>query len=78
MRSNCCIWALCLYRRRRRRGDDVYLAVRKSRWGWFPHVLLLRKRRDGLLRAVSYKPLDPARRKLPPPLFKGASRWGDL
>ncbi|MCZ8074033.1 MAG: hypothetical protein O9341_07850 [Paucibacter sp.] len=78
MRSNCCIWALCLYWRRRRRRDEVYLAVRKSRWGWFPHVLLLRKRRDGLFRAVSYKPLDPTPRKIPPPLFKGTSRWGDL
>lgn len=78
MRSNCVIWAICLYARRRRRGDEVYLALRKSRWGAFPHMLVLRRRKDGLLRAVSYKPIDPKARKVPPPLFSGASKWGDL
>lgn len=78
MRSNCVIWAICLYVRRRRRGEEVYLAIRKSRWGNFPHMLVLRRRRDGLLRAVSYKPTDPRERKVPPPLFRGASKWGDL
>lgn len=78
MRSNCLIWAVLLYLRRRRRGDEVYMAVRRSRWGKFPHFLVLRRCGDGRFRAVSYKPADPIERKIPPPLFKGGSRWGDL
>jgi len=78
VRSNCIIWAALLYMRRRRKGDTVYLAVRRSRWGPFPHVLLMRRCRDGRFRAVSYKPLNAREKKLPPPLFRGHSRWGDL
>ena len=78
MRSNCIIFALKLYWRRRAKGDEVYLALRKSRWGAFPHVLLMRRCLDGRFRAVSFKPTDPQARKVPPPLFKGASKWGDL
>jgi hypothetical protein len=78
MRSNCLIFAVLLYLRRRRKGDEVYMAVRHSRWGKFPHFLVLRRCRDGRFRAVSYKPVDPRERKIPPPLFKGGSRWGDL
>ena len=78
MRSNCVFWALALYIRRRRKGEEVYLAIRRSRWGSFPHMLLMRRCRDGRFRAVSYKPLDPRERKCPPPVFRGASRWGDL
>lgn len=78
MRSNCLVWALVLYARRRRKGDEVYLSVRRSRWGAFPHFLVMRRRRDGLFRAVSYKPVDPRERKVPPPVFEGRSRWGDL
>lgn len=78
MRSNCLFFALALYRRRRKRGDEVYLAMRRSRWGPFPHVLLMRRCRDGRFRAVSYKPTDAREKKVPPPLFKGRSRWGDL
>ncbi|SEL11593.1 hypothetical protein SAMN05216359_105251 [Roseateles sp. YR242] len=78
-RSNCLIWAVCLYLRRRRKGDaSIYLSVRRSRWGRFPHFLVMRQRRDGLFRAVSYKPIHPQEKKLPPPVFRGRSRWGDL
>lgn len=78
MRSNCLVFAVLLYLRRRRRGEEVYMAMRRSRWGKFPHFLVLRRCRDGRFRAVSYKPSDPRERKIPPPLFKGRSRWGDL
>ena len=77
-RSNCLIWAMALYLRRRRKGDEVYLAVRRSRWGRFPHALVMRRCADGRFRAVSYKPVDPRAKACPPPLFRGASRWGDL
>jgi len=78
MRSNCLVFAVALYLRRRRKGDEVYLSIRRSRYGKFPHFLLMRRRRDGLFRAVSYKPIDPSERKVPPPVFEGRSRWGDL
>lgn len=78
MRSNCVIFALALYWRRRAKGDEVYLAVRRSRYGFFPHFLVMRRRRDGLFRAVSFKPVDPCERKMPPAMFVGQSRWGDV
>lgn len=78
MRSNCLFFALALYWRRRCKGDEVYLAFRRSRWGKFHHFLVLRRCRDGRMRAVSYKPADPRERKIPPPLFEGKSHWGDL
>lgn len=39
MRSNCIAFAFTLYWRRRRRGREGYLMVRKSRMGPFPHML---------------------------------------
>lgn len=78
MRSNCLIWAVCLYWRRRRQGREGYLLIRRSRSGPFPHFLYAEVRRAGSLRLVSFKPLAPQEKKLPPPLFKGAGRWGDF
>lgn len=51
---------------------------RWSRWGRFPHALYAERRRNGTLRIVSYVPREPIHRKLPPPLFSGRSKWGDL
>lgn len=45
--------------------------------GPFPHFLYAEVRACGTLRIVSFKPIAPREKKLPPPLFKGASRWGD-
>lgn len=76
--SNCFAFALALHARRRKAGREGYIVLRWSRWGPFPHALYGERRRDGSLRLVSYKPIDPRPRRVPPPVFKGASRWGDL
>ncbi len=76
-RSNCIIFALRLYRRRRQRGEEVYLSVRRSRWGRFPHMLVFRRRATGSWQCVSYKPLNAREKKLPPPMFQGGPRFGD-
>ena len=76
MRSNCAAFAVRLYLRRRRKGKPVYLIVRRSRHGAFPHVLV-GEMRCGRLRIVSYVPNNPRHKTLPPPLFAGRVRWGD-
>jgi hypothetical protein len=78
MRSNCLFWGLALYRRRRAKGREGYLLIRRSRSGPFPHFLYAEVRKTGSLRVVSFKPLSPREKKLPPPLFRGTSRWGDF
>ena len=77
-RSNCVFFACRLYWRRREKGREGYVVVRWSRWGAFPHVLYGERRPNGLIRVVSYKPRSPEHRALPPPLFRGESKWGDL
>ena len=74
-RSNCLLWALALYRRRR--GRIRYVVARRSHWGWFPHFFYAEARPDGRLRLVAYAPTEPRARLLPPLLFRGAVRWGD-
>lgn len=76
-RSNCLFFAVALYRRLRRRNTGVYISMRRSRWGRFPHFLVFRKRRTGSWQVVSYKPTDPRLKKCPPPLFKGRPFFGD-
>lgn len=78
MRSNCLIWACALYRRRRARGREGYLLFRWSRWGPFCHALYGERRQAGTIRVVSYRPISPRPKACPPPLFRGASKWGDL
>lgn len=75
MRSNCLVWAVAMWWRRRPRRRR-YLTWRWSDWGWFPHVLYA-ELRHGRTRLVSYKPRDPRRRWIPPLLFDGVVRWGD-
>lgn len=77
MRTNCVVWAMLLYRRRRREGYEGYIVLRKSRWGPFPHVLYAERRANGQLRVVSYRPTSPRPRAIPPLIFSGASKWGD-
>jgi hypothetical protein len=65
--SNCLLWALA---RLWKRGG--YLLVRRSGFGHFPHFLWSRD----LRRVWSYCPLQPSRRLLPPPLFRGYVKGG--
>ena len=76
-RSNCIIFAVKLYARRRRKGEHGYIVVRKSHWGWFPHMLYARVHR-GKVRLVSYVPNLPKPKGLPAPLFRGKPMWGDI
>lgn len=76
--QNCLTFALLLYLRRRKRGRQGYIVIRRSRWGGFPHVLYAEQRPDGRLRLVHYVPQQARRRKCPPPSFAGRSKWGDL
>jgi hypothetical protein len=78
MRSNCLAWAWSLYWRRREKGREGYLLMRRSRSGPFPHFLYAEVRKTGTLRVVSFKPLNPREKKVPPPMFRGSSRWGDF
>ena len=63
-RSNCLVFALAMYwwRLRRWRADDLlpepYLVVRPSRAGGPFHMLVGTMSRCGLLRLVSYKPIQ--------------------
>jgi len=77
MRSNCLLWAVTLYLRRRRRGRHGYVIARRSHWGPFPHFMYAERRAGGQLRVVGYAPLDPKPRRVPPVLFLGAVVWGD-
>ena len=78
MRSNCILWALLLHRRRNRKGREGYMLWRWSRWGRFPHALYAERRDSGTWRIVSYVPTSPRSKTLPPLLFSGRSKWGDL
>lgn len=74
--NNCFFFAVALYLRRFPKTRRPGLQIRKSDAGWFPHFLYTELRR-GKVRLISYKPLHPVHRLLPPPLFRGSVRWGD-
>ncbi len=78
MRSNCLFFAWALYKRRAARGCEGYVVFRRSRWGPFLHALYAERRLGGSLRVVSYVPRDARPKPLPPPTFRGRSKWGDL
>lgn len=77
MSSNCLVFAVRLYLRRRKSGHEGYIVLRRSRWGAFPHAMYGERRRSGGIRVVGYSPRSPEHRKTPPPLFDGAEHWGD-
>lgn len=75
-------------RRDRKRNPDLkrpraYFVIRWSDWGWFPHVLYGREVKATpeepavRVRVVSYKPVAPKKRRLPPLRFEGRVKWGD-
>ena len=76
--SNCLAFACLLYFRRRAKGKEAYLMFRRSRLAPFFHTLYAERRMNGTLRIVSYVPRHPRPKRLPPPLFSGRSKWGDL
>lgn len=72
-RANCVIWAVKLWFRRLRKGDySGYVSIRKSRHGPFIHALYQYRSHF-----VSYVPIEPEERKVPPALFDGRVKWGD-
>lgn len=73
-RTNCLLWALAMWWRRR--GRPRAIALRASNWGPFPHAVYIERRPYGL-RLISYAPTFPRPRLIPPPLFRGRVRWGD-
>jgi hypothetical protein len=76
VRSNCLFFAYELYRRRRSRGKRGLVSWRWSYWGPFPHFLYV-AHSGGRWRVISYTPVNPKHKKLPPPIFRGVVRWGD-
>ena len=74
--TNCLFFAIALYLRRFGKTRRPAIQIRKSDAGCFPHFLYAELRR-GRVRLISYKPLHPIRRALPPLVFKGSVRWGD-
>ncbi|HON29440.1 MAG TPA: hypothetical protein PLN11_00155 [Ottowia sp.] len=42
-----------------------------------PHIVYTELTRSGRVRMVSYVPVEPVRRILPPVIFRGRVRWGD-
>lgn len=76
-RSNCLFFGLALYLRRRSRGHECYLQWRRSRAGWFFHCLFNEYRPVSGLRVISFKPVEPIRRRVPPIVFDGYVAWGD-
>jgi len=78
MRSNCLVFAVALFVRRRRSGKEGYLLFRRSRFVFFFHALYGERRADDHLRVVSFVPRNPRHKAVPPPLFSGKTHWGDL
>lgn len=77
MKTNCLFFALALYYRRLRKNKRGYVVSRRSFYGWFPHFMYSRRRRDGTCQIVGYVPCNPKIKRLPPPMFRGRVQWGD-
>lgn len=78
MWSNCLFFALTLWVRRRLLGGRPgFLRWRKSRLGSsVPHILYVERRTYGE-RVIHFVPENTELKKVPPPIFKGRSKWGD-
>jgi hypothetical protein len=64
---NCLTYAL-----RKLAAEGGYLVIRRSRYGWFPHVIWSRD----LVTFEDFRPVRPKRRKVPPLWFRGrVRRW---
>jgi len=69
-KSNCLVYAVRLYYRRR--GRRGYLAMRRSDAGWWPHFLYFEKHH-----VVSWRPAKPITHLCPHAIFTGRVYWGD-
>jgi len=77
-RSNCLFFAVALYWRRLMAGRSRGILIRATRLGLGPHFLFATLRRSGQYRVVSYVPIDQTPKALPPIVFDGSVKWGDL
>lgn len=75
--ANCIIFALLLYFRRKHKDSHGYLILRRSHWGPFPHLMYGRRRKDGTLAVVGYRPLHAQPSRIPKIFFRGEAHWGD-
>lgn len=76
MKGNCILFAVALWIRRRPRKRT--LRLRRSRFGsLIPHMLYVEKRWYGE-RVIHFVPKNPRFKRIPPPIFDGQSKWGDL
>ena len=69
MKSNCFIWAVRQWWR-----EGGYVAARKSSYGPFPHFVWTPTVSS---EAMSFVPVRPRRRLLPPLIFRGRVKIGD-
>lgn len=84
-RANCIVYARSLHARLShwlskpgRSHWRMYYSKRWSDWGRFKHrLVILHSHYSGAMHIVSWKPIDPRKRRWPPPLFKGQLTWGD-
>lgn len=70
--SNCIIFALTKWFR-----EGGYIIVRKSRYGWWPHMFWCADLEN--IKLIDYSPPTKRAGLLPPPLFRGVQtqRRGD-
>jgi hypothetical protein len=66
--DNCITFAFKAGKYRRERD---HLVIRKSHWGWFPHVALMIELEGGYVIKREFIPDNPRLRWLPPLFFKG-------
>lgn len=71
MMENCLTYALRMWRFGR---PSDHLVIRKSKWGFFPHIAVIFELSDGSLVKKEYVPINPRKRFLPPLFFKGVEK----
>lgn len=69
--DNCLTYALRMARYGR---TSDHLVIRRSHWGWFPHIAVLFELQNGDLVKKEYVPITPRPRWIPPLFFKGVER----
>lgn len=75
--SNCLVFALMLYYRRRRKGKKGFVISRQSKYYKGPHFMYARMRENKTAQLVGFVPKYPKQRTFPPPFFEGKIVWGD-